>query len=67
VLGISVLIVLIGTPTPANALHVFHDAWALIALTGGLAALIGLALGRVRARDAEEQPAAAAAVALAGD
>jgi EmrB/QacA subfamily drug resistance transporter len=67
VLGISVLIVLIGTPTPANALHVFHGAWTLIALTGGLAALIGLALGRVRARDAEEQPAAAAAVALAGD
>jgi EmrB/QacA subfamily drug resistance transporter len=54
VLGISTLIVLLGTPTPANALHLFHRAWALIALTGLIAAITGLALGRVRARYAGE-------------
>jgi EmrB/QacA subfamily drug resistance transporter len=56
VLGISTLIVLLGTPTPANALHLFHRAWALIALTGAIAAIAALALGRVRARYAGEEP-----------
>ncbi len=60
VLGISTLIVLIGTPTPTNALHLFHRAWALMALMGALAALTGLALGRVRARFAGEEPAVTA-------
>jgi EmrB/QacA subfamily drug resistance transporter len=55
VLGISALIVLLGTPTPANALHLFHRAWALIALTGAAAAVTGIALGRVRARHAGEE------------
>ena len=50
VLGISTLIVVLGTPSPADALHAYHRAWALMALTGALAGLIGLALGRVRAR-----------------
>ena len=63
VLGISTLIVLLGTPTPANALHLFHRAWALIALTGGIAALTGLALGRVRARHAGEESAPSASAA----
>jgi EmrB/QacA subfamily drug resistance transporter len=64
VLGISTLIVLLDTPSPANALHVFHRAWALIALTGAVASVAGLALGRVRARHAgEEAVARAAAVA----
>jgi MFS family permease len=54
VLGISTLIVLLGTPAPENALHVFHRAWALMALTGAIAAVAGLALGRVRARHAAE-------------
>jgi hypothetical protein len=62
VLGISALIVLLGTPSPAHALHVFHRAWALMALTGAVAAVTGLALGRVRARHAgDEAPAIAAA------
>src|SRR5205823_4601290 len=56
VLGISTLIVLLGTPTPADALHLFHRAWALIALTGAIAAVAGVALGRVRARHAGEEP-----------
>ena len=61
VLGISTLIVVLGTPTPATALHVFHRAWSLIALTGAVAAVAGLGLGRVRARHAEEMGAAAIA------
>jgi EmrB/QacA subfamily drug resistance transporter len=64
VVGISALIVVLGTPSPENALHLFHRAWALIALTGALAAIAGLALGRVRARYAgEEIPTATLAVA----
>jgi hypothetical protein len=55
VLGISTLIVVIGTPAPAQALHVFHRAWALMALVGAVAAVAGLALGRVRARYAGEE------------
>ena len=54
VLGVSGLIVVLGTPSPETALHVFHRAWALMALSGGIAALIGLALGRVRPRYAGE-------------
>jgi EmrB/QacA subfamily drug resistance transporter len=62
VLGISALIVLLGTPSPAHALHVFHRAWTLMALTGAVAAVLGLALGRVHARHAgEETPAIAPA------
>jgi EmrB/QacA subfamily drug resistance transporter len=53
VLGISGLIVVLGTPSPETALHVFHRAWALMALSGGIAALIGLALGRIHARHAD--------------
>jgi EmrB/QacA subfamily drug resistance transporter len=53
-LGISALIVVIGTPSPGNVLHSFHQAWALIALTGAITGLTGLALGRVRARHAGE-------------
>jgi EmrB/QacA subfamily drug resistance transporter len=61
VLGISTLIVIVGTPSPADALHVYHRAWALMALTGLVSGLTGLALGRVRARYAgEEVPAAPA-------
>jgi EmrB/QacA subfamily drug resistance transporter len=55
VLGISTLIVVLGTPTPANAVHVYHRAWVLMALTGAVAGLTGLALGRVRARYAGEE------------
>ncbi len=65
VLGISTLIVLLGTPAPSEALHRFHRAWALIAVTGSLAALAGVALGRVRARIAEEPTAAGIPVAAA--
>lgn len=58
--GVATLIVLLGTPSSDNALHLFHRAWVLIALTGSVAAVIGLTLGRVRAREAAELPAAPA-------
>jgi EmrB/QacA subfamily drug resistance transporter len=58
--GVATLIVVLGTPTLDNALHLFHRAWVLIGLTGAVAAIIGLALGRVRAREAAELPAARA-------
>jgi hypothetical protein len=38
-----------------NLLGPSHRAWPLIALTGALAALAGVALGRVRARFAGEE------------
>ena len=63
VLGISILIVVVGTPTAANAVDVFHRAWALIACTGVAAAITGVALGRVRARHAGEEPAVASVLA----
>jgi EmrB/QacA subfamily drug resistance transporter len=58
--GVATLIVLLGTPSSDNALHLFHRAWVLIALTGAVAAVIGLTLGRVRAREGAELPAAPA-------
>jgi EmrB/QacA subfamily drug resistance transporter len=64
VLGISILVVLLGTPTPAHALDQFHRAWTLMALTGATAAITGLALGRVRARHADEETTVAAASAV---
>jgi MFS family permease len=65
VVGISTLIVLLGTPSPDDALHLFHRAWGLIALTGAVAGITGVALGRVRARHAGEDSAAAEGVPLA--
>jgi hypothetical protein len=57
VLGISALIAVLGTPAAADAMDVYHRAWALMALTGAVAGLTALALGRVRARHMGE-PAA---------
>jgi EmrB/QacA subfamily drug resistance transporter len=58
-LGISTLIVVLGSQSSTNALGDFHRAWALIALAGALTALTGIALGRVRARFAGEDTLAA--------
>jgi len=61
VLGIALLVVVLGTPDPADPVAGFDDAWALM-LAGGLGtALTAAALGRVRART----PAAATAEAPA--
>src|SRR5262249_29981222 len=58
VLGISTLIAVLGNPSATDPLDDFEHAWELMALTGVLAAVTGLALGRVRARyGGEEYPA----------
>ena len=51
-IGIAVLVVVLGTPTLAH----FHRAWSLVALTGAVAAVAGLCLGRVRARHGAQEP-----------
>jgi EmrB/QacA subfamily drug resistance transporter len=62
VLGISVLIAVLGTPAPGEALDAFRNAWLLMALAGATATVISVALGRVRAGGAiEPEPAPAAA------
>jgi hypothetical protein len=61
VLGISGLIAVLGTPGADGALAAFHRVWALVALTGTLAAAIAVALGRVRARQVDEPPGTATA------
>jgi EmrB/QacA subfamily drug resistance transporter len=53
VLGIAALVAVLGTPAPGAAIGAAHDAWALMAIPLVGAALCGLALGRVRARDPE--------------
>lgn len=49
VLGISVLVAVLGTPGPAEAVDAFHEVWFLMAGAGAVAALLAGALGRVRA------------------
>jgi EmrB/QacA subfamily drug resistance transporter len=53
-LGISALIAVLGTSAGPDAPEDYHLAWALMAVTGGVAGLTGLALGRVRARHVGE-------------
>jgi EmrB/QacA subfamily drug resistance transporter len=59
VLGISTLIVLLGTPSGADALDVFQRAWVLIGAAGVVAALTSVLLGRVRAGYGAELPSTA--------
>jgi EmrB/QacA subfamily drug resistance transporter len=54
-LGISALIVVVGTPALTDTLSDYHRAWALMALTGALSSVIGVALGRVRPRYGREE------------
>jgi len=54
VLGIAALVAVIGTPGPGGVVDAFHQAWALVAASGLAAAVISVALGRVRARDIEQ-------------
>src|SRR5262249_32030619 len=64
-LGISTLIVVLGTPSATNPVTDFDHAWELIALTGALSGLTGLALGRVRARyGGEESQASSGGITL---
>jgi EmrB/QacA subfamily drug resistance transporter len=63
VLGIAVLVAVIGTPSPEDALSTFHTAWVLMAIPTAAAGLLAVALGRVRARNPEAAVALAAAEA----
>ena len=49
VLGVSLLVAVLGTPAPGDAVATFHHAWALMAIGGAGAGLIAVGLGRVRA------------------
>jgi EmrB/QacA subfamily drug resistance transporter len=60
VLGIAILVAVLGTPQPEDAVATFHTAWTLMAIPTGVAGVLALALGRVRARDPEAVLAAAA-------
>jgi EmrB/QacA subfamily drug resistance transporter len=53
VLGIAILVAVLGTPRPEDAVATFHTAWRLMAITSAAAAVTALGLGRVRARDPE--------------
>jgi MFS family permease len=59
VLGVAMLIAVVGTPAPADALGAFQSGWALAALAGLGAALAAAALGRVTV-SVEALPASAA-------
>jgi len=65
VLGIAILIAVLGTPAPGEAVGTFTDAWTLMAIPATAAGLLGLGLGRVRARDPEAAGAPATAPARA--
>ncbi|RYC07407.1 DHA2 family efflux MFS transporter permease subunit [Nocardioides zhouii] len=47
VLGIAVLVVVLGDPTPATAVEAFHDGWALSIAAFVLVALVAVPLGRL--------------------
>jgi EmrB/QacA subfamily drug resistance transporter len=53
VVGIAILIAILGTRRAGSPLHTFQHAWLMMVVTGGVAALIATALGRVRARNVE--------------
>jgi EmrB/QacA subfamily drug resistance transporter len=63
VLGIAVLVAVLGTPAPEDAVSTFHTAWTLMAIPTATAGLLAIALGRVRARDPEAALAPASAEA----
>jgi EmrB/QacA subfamily drug resistance transporter len=61
VLGISILVALLDSSTPADPLGPFRDAWTLMAGGAIITAAIALALGRVRALAGEPAIPAVAA------
>jgi EmrB/QacA subfamily drug resistance transporter len=63
VLGIAVLVAVLGTPGPEDAVSTFHTAWTLMAIPTATAGLLAVGLGRVRARDPEAVLAPASAKA----
>jgi EmrB/QacA subfamily drug resistance transporter len=63
VLGIAILVAVLGTPRPEDAVATFHTAWELMAVPATIAGVLALALGRVRARNPEAKLAVAVAEA----
>jgi uncharacterized protein (TIGR00369 family) len=63
-LGVAILIAIVGTPAPGDALAAFDNAWTFMSIVSGAAFLAFLALGRVRVAGTEP-PAAAAPAAVA--
>jgi hypothetical protein len=61
VLGVSGLVAVVGTPSPADALDTFQRAYGLMVAGGVAAGVTAVALGRVRARDPGELAPAAPA------
>ena len=55
VLGIAVLVVILGDPTPATAVAAFRDGWVLSIVAFVLVALIALPLGRLKPAPEAEQ------------
>ena len=54
VLGIAVLVVILGDPTPTTAVATFHDGWVLSICAFVLVAVVSLPLGRLRTQVAAE-------------
>ena len=55
VLGIALLVVILGDPTPATAVDAFHDGWVLSIAAFLVVALVALPLGRLRPAPGAEQ------------
>ena len=53
VLGIAILVVILGEPTPATAVGAFRDGWVLSIVAFVLVAVIAFPLGRLRRADEE--------------
>jgi EmrB/QacA subfamily drug resistance transporter len=58
-LGVAILIAIVGTPAPGEALDAFDNAWTFMTILSGAAFLAFLALGRVRVAGTEPSAAAA--------
>jgi EmrB/QacA subfamily drug resistance transporter len=60
-LGVAVLVALLGTPAPADALSAFHHGWVFVIGAALAAGVVASAMGRVRVREPEGALAAQAA------
>ena len=49
VLGVSILVAVLGTPSPTDALSAFDHGWAFMVVTSALGVLAALSIGSVRA------------------
>ncbi len=65
VLGVAILVALLGSPSPADALAAFQHGWWFIAAAAAAGALVALLLGPVTQHAPAAAPAPAAAEATA--